>query len=109
MASELENLKWLIQHKPEIHQVDIDGRAFFLRQPTVADRDAFDTKVAGMEGGPTQMRSPMLQSVLCDEGGQLIGSAMDFDRLPAELVEPLVNKAAELFGISDPPTEGGTN
>lgn len=105
--SELENLQWLISHKPSVHQVEIEGRDFYLRQPTVADRDTFDSKVAAMDGGPMQMRSPMLQAVMCNQDGQLIGTSMDFDKLPAELIEPLVNKAAELFGISDPPTEGG--
>jgi len=109
LMSELDNLQWLISHKPKIHQVEIEGREFYLRQPTVADRDRFDTKVAAMGSTGMQMRSPMLQAVLCNQAGQLIGGAMDFDKLPAELIEPLVNKAAELFGISDSPTAGETS
>lgn len=106
---EIGSFEWLSQQKPTIHTVEVQGKEFLMRQPTVRDRDRFDALVAKMDMGAARLRTPLLQGLLCDQTGQLIAADADFDDVPAELVEPLVDKARELYGITDSPTDGGTD
>jgi len=103
---ELDSLKWLLDQKSEVHEVTVGGRSFYLRSPTVADRDRFDNLVAKMEMGAARLRTPLLQGIVCNVVGDRIAQNFDFDALPAELVEPLIDKARELYGITDSPTDG---
>tara|TARA_R100000664_G_scaffold19967_1_gene29166 strand:- start:8578 stop:8904 length:327 start_codon:yes stop_codon:yes gene_type:complete len=104
----LDSLEWLQAQSPRIVNVEVGGHVFHLRQPTVADRDRFDSMVSKMDMGLARLRSPLLQGLVCDEDGKRIAEGVDFDDMPAELVEPLVDAARELYGITDPPTEGET-
>tara|TARA_R100000654_G_scaffold10938_3_gene23819 strand:+ start:620 stop:946 length:327 start_codon:yes stop_codon:yes gene_type:complete len=104
----MESLEWLKAQQPKITEVEVSGHTFRLRQPTVADRDRFDSLVSKMDMGLARLRSPLLQGLVCDEDGNRIAEDVDFDGMPAELVEPLVDAARELYGITDPPTEGET-
>ena len=104
-----DSMSWLLEQRPEIHQVIVRGRDFYLRTPTVRDRDRFDAMVSTMDLETARLRSPLLEGLLCNRDGELVGGGIDFDEIPAELVEPLVDKARELYGITDHPTPGGTD
>lgn len=103
---ELDALEWLSKQRSATHQVTVSGHVFHLRTPTVADRDRFDNLLSKMEIGAARLRTPLLQGVVCNANGDRIAEGFDFDALPAELVEPLIDKARELYGITDPPTDG---
>lgn len=104
----MNSLEWLQSQKPETQTVEVHGQTFYMRQPTVADRDRFDALIAN-DGALTRLRTLILQSVLCDADGQLIAQDASFDGVRADILEPLIDKARELFGLSDSPMDGGTD
>ena len=105
----MDDLKWLLERKSKVHQVDVAGRAFYLREPTVSDRDRFDALVARMNLDSARMRTPLLQATISNADGEPIARDEDFDSVPAELVEPLIDKARQLFGLSEIPTEDASS
>jgi len=104
----MNSLEWLQSQKPETQPIKLHGHTFHMRQPTVADRDRFDALIAS-DGALTRLRTLILQAVLCDEDGKLIAKDSSFDGVRADILEPLIDKARELFGLSDSPIEGGTD
>ncbi len=103
---EQSDLQWLLQQKPTVHQVTAGGRTFYMREPTAGDRDKFDTMVANMDLSSAQLRGPLVAGVLCDKDGQPIAQAANLSEVPSWILEPLVDKAKELYGLPDCPTEG---
>tara|TARA_R100000951_G_scaffold115494_2_gene123757 strand:+ start:500 stop:829 length:330 start_codon:yes stop_codon:yes gene_type:complete len=106
MEDTQDDLAWLLEQKPKVHQVTAGGRTFYMREPTAGDRDRFDTMVASMDLSNAQLRSPMVSGVLCNQAGHPIGQSSSFDDVPSWILEPLVDKAKELYGLTDSPTEG---
>ncbi|MEC8787176.1 MAG: hypothetical protein VXX33_11680 [Pseudomonadota bacterium] len=78
-------------------------------EPTVQDRDKLDAVLSRMDLDTLEIRTPLLQATLCNSDGQKVASDKNFDNVPADLVEPLIDKAKELFGISEDPTDGETD
>ena len=104
-----KTLQWLMSNQTTTTEIQIMDQVFYMREPTVADRDRFDSLVAGMDLTSAQLRTPMVTALLCNESGDLIAEGQDLDHVPAHLVEPLVDKARELFGLMDHPTDGETS
>ena len=104
----MESLDWLLDQKTKVTKLEVHGQVFYLREPTVADRDKLDATISSMDMNSLEIRTPLLQAVISDKDGNAIASDRSFDSVPAELVEPLIDKAKDLFGITDPPAEGGS-
>lgn len=101
-----DSLDWLLSQKPKVTELNVAGKRFYLREPTVKDRDKLDAAISSMDLNSLEIRTPLLQAVLSDEDGNPVAEGKSFDSVPAELVEPLIDKAKDLFGITDPPAEG---
>tara|TARA_R100000655_G_scaffold35468_3_gene69007 strand:- start:3295 stop:3609 length:315 start_codon:yes stop_codon:yes gene_type:complete len=104
----MNSIEWLQSQKPEPQSMNLHGQVFYMRQPTVSDRDRFDSVISN-EGALTRLRTLILQAVLCDEDGNLIAKDASFDGVRADILEPLVDKAREMFGLTDSPIEGETD
>ena len=101
----MESLDWLLDQKPKVTQLEVHGQVFYLREPTVADRDKLDATISSMDMNHWKSaRRYSRQSYR--QRRNAIASNRSFDSVPAELVEPLIDKAKDLFGITDPPAEG---
>jgi len=104
-----QSLKWLLEQRPSVTSIEVRGKEFYLREPTVIDRDKLDAVISSMDMSNLEIRTPLLQAVMCDQDGNKVAENECFDDVPAELVEPLIDKAKELFGISEHPTPGETD
>ena len=104
----MNSIQWLQSQTPEPQSMEIHGQVFHMRQPTVADRDRFDAVISN-DGALTRLRTLILQAVLCDESGNLVAQEASFDGVRADILEPLVDRARVLFGLTDSPMEGETD
>lgn len=104
----MDSIEWLQSQKPQAESMKIHGQVFHMRQPTVSDRDRFDALISS-DGALTRLRTLILQAVLCDEDGNLVAQNASFDGVRADILEPLIDKAREMFGLTDSPIQGETD
>ena len=105
----MKEVNWLLEQRPMVVDVKVRDKVFHMVEPTVQDRDKLDAVLSKMDLDTLEIRTPLLQATLCNSDGQKVASDKNFDNVPADLVEPLIDKAKELFGISEDPTDGETD
>ena len=54
----MNSIEWLQSQTPEPQSMEIHGQVFYMRQPTVADRDRFDAVISN-DGALTRLRTPV--------------------------------------------------
>lgn len=82
--------------------VEVDGvGTVYVQEMSLSARDAFETAWA-QPGGKANQRALLLIATVCDESGAPVFAGSDLEtvrRLPAAVMEPVVEAAMKLNGL----------